>query len=417
LRSKAARGTGGPAGDECQNLVVQEPTAFNWQSGGSKDFLGAKEGRTDALHAGQTPAVVLPVTFDWQAGGTHPTRPPTMNTVEDGAGSLSATRTPAVAFAVNAAESCAKKDHARESETARALDTTGGFAASQGGTVVGQQAYNVIGLAQQGKNHAYPTEVSGCLQHKGLSASGNEAGTLVACDTPLLDGYNTPKGGINHGPEGKADPREVLRVLRGKAGEEAFQKWCLGVIELLREAQVLRPGVHGSGVRSEAHGDELDGGAQGSSPTGGAGALRTLWAGECAGRASSQWGLARQQEGELGAYLSQLSQPGPRQSRALHDLWQASEGLGLLRQALLPFQEVRRSLDVQAQPTYTPDPTLRMIVRRLTPLEAGRLMSVPDDYLDLDPPLSDSAKYRLLGNGVVVNVAEWIGRRIVEVLA
>jgi site-specific DNA-cytosine methylase len=58
-----------------------------------------------------------------------------------------------------------------------------------------------------------------------------------------------------------------------------------------------------------------------------------------------------------------------------------------------------------------------MIVRRLTPLEAGRLMSVPDDYLDLDPPLSDSAKYRLLGNGVVVNVAEWIGRRIVEVLA
>jgi DNA (cytosine-5)-methyltransferase 1 len=41
-----------------------------------------------------------------------------------------------VPFIVNAAESTAKVSHARQSETARALDSTGGFAASQGGTVV-----------------------------------------------------------------------------------------------------------------------------------------------------------------------------------------------------------------------------------------------------------------------------------------
>ena len=41
-------------------------------------------------------------------------------------------------------------------------------------------AFNIIGMAQEGKNHAYETEISGCLQHKGLSASGNEAGTVVA---------------------------------------------------------------------------------------------------------------------------------------------------------------------------------------------------------------------------------------------
>jgi site-specific DNA-cytosine methylase len=42
-----------------------------------------------------------------------------------------------------------------------------------------------------------------------------------------------------------------------------------------------------------------------------------------------------------------------------------------------------------------------------------RLQGFPDDWLDLDPPLSDSAKYRLIGNAVTVPVAEWIGRRLI----
>ena len=38
-------------------------------------------------------------------------------------------------YIVNAAESCAKQSHARAAEVARCLDSTGGFASSQGGTV------------------------------------------------------------------------------------------------------------------------------------------------------------------------------------------------------------------------------------------------------------------------------------------
>lgn len=38
----------------------------------------------------------------------------------------------------------------------------------------------------------------------------------------------------------------------------------------------------------------------------------------------------------------------------------------------------------------------------------------PDDWLDLNPPLSNSTKYRLIGNSVAVPVIEWIGRRIIE---
>lgn len=53
-----------------------------------------------------------------------------------------------------------------------------------------------------------------------------------------------------------------------------------------------------------------------------------------------------------------------------------------------------------------------MQVRRLSPKECQRLQGFPDDHLDLDPPLSDSAKYRLCGNAVAVPVVSWIMQRI-----
>jgi len=49
-------------------------------------------------------------------------------------------------------------------------------------------------------------------------------------------------------------------------------------------------------------------------------------------------------------------------------------------------------------------------VRRLTPLECERLQGFPDGWTKNE---SDSARYRMIGNAVCVNVAEWIGRRIV----
>lgn len=49
-------------------------------------------------------------------------------------------------------------------------------------------------------------------------------------------------------------------------------------------------------------------------------------------------------------------------------------------------------------------------VRRLTPGECERLQGFPDGWTD---GLSDSARYRCLGNAVCVPVVEWIGRRLV----
>ena len=58
-------------------------------------------------------------------------------------------------------------------------------------------------------------------------------------------------------------------------------------------------------------------------------------------------------------------------------------------------------------------------VRRLTPRECERLQGYPDDWtrwgLDergREVELSNSARYRMCGNGVSATVAEWIGRRL-----
>lgn len=55
-----------------------------------------------------------------------------------------------------------------------------------------------------------------------------------------------------------------------------------------------------------------------------------------------------------------------------------------------------------------------MAVRRLTPTECERLQGFPGGWTEGQ---ADSARYRQLGNAVCVPVAEWIGRRIVEVVA
>lgn len=54
-------------------------------------------------------------------------------------------------------------------------------------------------------------------------------------------------------------------------------------------------------------------------------------------------------------------------------------------------------------------------VRRLTPRECERLQGFPDDWTRWDAngkEISDSARYRMLGNAVCVKVAKWLGKQI-----
>lgn len=77
--------------------------------------------------------------------------------------------------------------------------------------------------------------------------------------------------------------------------------------------------------------------------------------------------------------------------------------------ALMPGENSHQSQTVIAYPPQ---------VRRLTPVEYERLMGLPDGYTEYGADgrrMSDSARYRMCGNGWAVPQARWIMDRIVEV--
>ena len=57
-------------------------------------------------------------------------------------------------------------------------------------------------------------------------------------------------------------------------------------------------------------------------------------------------------------------------------------------------------------------------IRRLTPRECERLQGFPDDWTLVpwqERMMSDTQRYKMMGNAVTVNVIEAIGRKILEV--
>ncbi len=62
----------------------------------------------------------------------------------------------------------------------------------------------------------------------------------------------------------------------------------------------------------------------------------------------------------------------------------------------------------------------KYVVRRITPVEAERLMGMRDGWTDIEwkgKPAPDTARYRCLGNSMVTVVMRFIALRIADVLA
>lgn len=226
-------------------------------------------------------------------------------------------------------------------------------------------------------------------------------------------------GGLSDASTQKTNAEEVLSVLRGKIGEEAFAEWGLGVLNSLQHAKILQSSVHGEGFRRQAKNrrSKVDDSALSCKKESSPRPMREMWVTEWLRRASQKRQLEGQYKRELGAYLSQLSYQGTQKKKALRSLWEASKGIRVLQQALSEIQEVGKSMSSQEKSTF---PTSG--VRRLTPLEAERLQGFPDHWTKYgvkDGKIieqSDSARYRQLGNAVAVPVAKWIGQRIIRSL-
>jgi len=63
----------------------------------------------------------------------------------------------------------------------------------------------------------------------------------------------------------------------------------------------------------------------------------------------------------------------------------------------------------------SPNPPRKYIVRRLMPVECARLQGFPDWWGDIGKPHSDSAEYKMWGNGIALPCAEFVIGRIAKV--
>lgn len=215
--------------------------------------------------------------------------------------------------------------------------------------------YNIIGLGQTSKNHAYEAPGNGCLQSKGLCPTGNEAATVIAYQ----------QQGSNVGPMG-----------------------------------TLRKGDGGltSGVPFVAHSLRAEGADASEDGTGRGTPLIAFHPTQdpiTSEDVSHAMGCGNDHGTATVAIAFKESQSGTREG-GMDATLDANKGS-------------RRQEGVREG----------MSVRRLTPTECERLQGFEDGWTlpdDGKPPLSDSARYRLLGNAITRYVARWLGRRIKAIL-
>lgn len=269
------------------------------------------------------------------------------------------------------------------------------------GTLKGQRGKGGGGIGPE------ETLVVAPLSH-GSNPNSNAAGrrreddeNLVVSDT--LDGYN----GWN-ADAAEANPGALLRRVREALGEEALCEWGLGIAPALREEAVLRSRLYEGRLPGETDVaiavKQQSGGC--TSPLARRAVLTLRRHGE-RGCSPSRRKSVQQLARELRAALSELPHSGAQASWLVLGLREASEGLGVLREALPAVQAVGRPLDREDEPAHA-----AASVRRLTPREAERLQGLPDDWTKLDEKTPDSRRYAGLGDAVTANVAEWLGRRL-----
>lgn len=209
-------------------------------------------------------------------------------------------------------------------------------------------------------NHEQPILMSDRKGHNGITEDGT-ATTLTAQEKerPII----AIEGMLNE----TASRNQVLRLLRETYGAQEIFQWGAAVLDALQQADVLRQGVHESGVSVETEdGDKLDGSTLPCSELAAGWILRDMREQSECGCASQRWEPTEQQHRELAETVPELPHESAQTAQELLNMWSAGQGLGLLRQALSEIQEIRRSIDGVREEGGD---AMTSVVRRLTPLE------------------------------------------------
>ena len=325
-----------------------------------------------------------------------------------------------------------------------------------------------VAVALRGREGGATAELGDEVQNCLRASSGGGDKPHVLCETLYNKGFN--HGGLYASTQ-ETHAGKILRTLREAVGEEAFAQWGLGILGSLQSPEILRQALHGVSIRPAAFSRSwVVHCALSRSENGSGWLLQSLRETGCEGCPPQGWEPSEQLARELGAYLSELSQPGAQASRFVRDLWQAAQGPGVLRQALSAVQEVGRPAHGQGQPIHSSEERagaagaeglqgtgLRrevpregvlqqaraageagdawpaadeqsasrngalgqtMMVRRLTCEEAEFLQGFPRGYTAIPwrkkpaDQCPDGPRYKSLGNSWAVPNVRWIGQRI-----
>lgn len=270
------------------------------------------------------------------------------------------------------------------------------------------------GLSPSLAKGAHPPAIAFSVKDHGGDAAEEISPTLRS--GPLdTDGFTigvlTRSQGNTDGKTAEAHAVALLRRVQRTIGEEAFLQWGLGILASLQPSQVLRSEVHGQGIRPAPFTRRwVVCCALGSPLSRAEGTLQSLREACGPGCPPQGWQPLEQCADELGAYLSELSQPGAQAQRLMRDLLAADEGPGVLREALSAFQEAWRSSAGEGQSTHG-----GTAVRRLTVEECEFLQGFPRGFTNVPyrgKDAADGPRYRALGNSMAIPVMAWIGQRI-----
>jgi hypothetical protein len=399
VSSKWAKGTGGPAGDECYNLIAQ-PTAFRWQNdrdGLQQDdavaALRASQGAS-GFHEMNHPVIAQPVPYDL----FQITAPVNRQNRAPG--------DPCHTLAKDNAAHAAVAFHPTQDPISSTDGSSHcmGTGSSRGDATIAV-AFTVDMQACKGNANVGDGSVSPTL----CKPSGNDVHAVAHAETLQHQGYDA-----FHASTQETNAVATLRTLRSQIGEEAFAAWGLGILDSLQPQEVLRSRLHGLGIRCATFSRSwpIDCAISRKED-------RATWAMQSVREAQGEgcpslgWQLPQQLATELGAYLSELPRPGAQTERFVRDLWLAGERIGFLREALSAFQEARRPAHREGQPALH-----AMQVRRLTATECEFLQGFPRNWTMIpyrgkspeDCP--DGPRYKALGNSMACNCMSWIGERI-----
>ena len=238
----------------------------------------------------------------------------------------------------------------------------------------------------------------------------NSQGVVNALTTVQKDNLVMEEKGAKQNDEEKRI-REILCILRKKIGEKTFCEWSIRGLFCILQTEILRQNVYAeelfenwktaTELEQFTHNGTIDKQFVATTDS-----VRDLWGVWKTGYSSYRRQFSEQQFIEFKSFVQKLPHEDTQTKIFMFCLWEAGEGIWVLRKALSEIQEIwKPTSDKQGAWSYR--------IRKLTPREVWRLMGYTDEDFDKAAAVNSNTQlYKEAGNAIVKQVLMAIFRQM-----